>query len=127
MVTAGYYFRLAFQKRKLRRWKRATENHHHRKMGEELAKADLGQGKRTDLVTPRYQVSECPDPTPPPQQTKPTLADIGISKMQSSRYQALASIPADTFEAVVEAHKATGNPISTASVARTSRDTVAQT
>jgi hypothetical protein len=51
-----------------------------RRMGEELAKAELGQGRRTDLVVRDDQVA------------KPTLAEIGISKDQSSRYQHLAAI-----------------------------------
>ena len=33
-------------------------------------------------------------------------------------YQHLAAIPAETFETVVEAHMQTGEPISTASIAR---------
>ncbi|MCI0349196.1 MAG: hypothetical protein L0Z53_07205, partial [Acidobacteriales bacterium] len=30
---------------------------------------------------------------------KPTLSDLGIGKMQSSRWQAIAEIPEETFEA----------------------------
>lgn len=79
-----------------------------RRMGEELAKAELRGGDRKSKVT------SCDFDRP-----NPTLADIGVTKMQSSRYQHLAAIPADTFETVVEAHKAAGEPISTASIART--------
>jgi hypothetical protein len=41
-----------------------------------------------------------------------------VTANQSSRYQHLAAIEEDTFDAVVEAHKRAGEPISTASVAR---------
>lgn len=34
-----------------------------------------------------------------PVQTPPKLSDLGISKMQSSRWQAIASIPEEDFEA----------------------------
>src|SRR3954464_2489265 len=78
-----------------------------RRMGQELADAGLAGGDRSKIPQGDFA------------QAKPTLADIGISANQSSRYQALAAIPGDTFNTVVEAHKQAGEPISAASVART--------
>jgi N6-adenosine-specific RNA methylase IME4 len=78
-----------------------------RRMGQELADAGLAGGDRSKIPQGDFA------------QTKPRLADIGISANQSSRYQALAAIPVDTFDTVVEAHKQAGEPISAASVART--------
>ena len=78
-------------------------------MGEALRDADLKPGRpaaengRPDL----------------PFIFSPTLAEIGVSKDQSSRYQSLADIPdSNYFDAVVEAHAETEVPISAAAVAR---------
>lgn len=46
------------------------------------------------------------------------LSDYGISKMQSSRYQALASIPEDDFEARIEERKAEGEEVTQADMLR---------
>jgi hypothetical protein len=56
-----------------------------RKMGEILTTSERAQGKRTDLVTPSNQVG------------KPTLAELGLSKRESSEAQMLADIPDETF------------------------------
>lgn len=53
-----------------------------RRAGELLTAMEKAQGKRTDLVTRCDQVAD----------DKPTLADLGISKMQSSRWQLEASL-----------------------------------
>ena len=59
-------------------------------MGEELAKAELHAGGRpAALETSRSDLPVF----------APTLAEIGISKDQSSRYQHLAAIPTDVFDA----------------------------
>src|SRR4051812_5321808 len=70
-----------------------------RRMGEELKKADLAKGggdQRSEHRSTR------------PTGENPTLAEIGVSKDQSSRYQHLAAIEENTFDAVVEAHNAAG-------------------
>lgn len=55
----------------------------------------------------------------PTEQLSPlTPAEIGIPNDQSSRFQRLAAIPEGTYEAAVEAHMETGEPISSASIAR---------
>jgi hypothetical protein len=43
----------------------------------------------------------------------PTLEDLGIGRMQSSRYQAIASVPEPVFEEHIEEAKAKGKPITT--------------
>ena len=74
------------------------KNRAERRMGEELAKAE----KATGAAQPGTArgTTRSADPTASPL----TLAEIGITKDQSSRFQKLAAIPEDTYEAVVEAH-----------------------
>jgi hypothetical protein len=77
-------------------------------MGEELRKTELAAGgkpfqKSSSTARPEVAVDR-----------KPTLAEIGITDNQSSRYQKLAAIPEETFEAVIEAHNLADEPISTA-------------
>lgn len=47
-----------------------------------------------------------------------TLADLGVDKMQSSRWQAVARVPAPAFDAYVAARKQHGQEITTADVLR---------
>jgi len=74
-------------------------------MGEELKKAELPKASKGNQYT---------GPVVKADQSKPTLAEIGITKDQSARYQQLAAIPEETFEAVIEAHNLADEPISTA-------------
>lgn len=48
----------------------------------------------------------------------PKLADLGISKMQSSRYQAVASLPQEKFEQHIVETKEAGKELTTADVLR---------
>lgn len=48
----------------------------------------------------------------------PTLAQMGISKDESSRYQQLAAMPADHFETAVATAKATAGEVTTAFMLR---------
>lgn len=48
----------------------------------------------------------------------PTLAEIGVSKHQSSHYQQLAAMPAEHFETAVAAAKATAGEVTTAFMLR---------
>jgi len=60
-----------------------------RKMGEMLKATERARGKRTDLVTQSNQVDE-----------KPTLAELGLKKRESSRAQFIADLPEDVFEEI---------------------------
>jgi N6-adenosine-specific RNA methylase IME4 len=70
-------------------------------------------------------------PTPPPEQPAqaraapsepptppPSLAELGISKMQSSRWQAIAGVPDEAFEDHVAGVKQSGDELTTAGVYR---------
>lgn len=80
-----------------------------RRMGEALREAEVKAGRPKENGSPDIPFS-----------TTPTLADIGISKVQSSRYQQIAAIPKATFETAIEAHKAADEPLSAAAVVRVS-------
>lgn len=78
-----------------------------RKAGEMLAVAAKHEGGRpTETSRIDRQVSP------------PRLADIGISRDQSSRWQAVASIPERTFEAHIAATKDAGEELTTAGLMR---------
>ena len=65
-----------------------------RKAGQLLAKMKKAQGKRTDLVARGDQVDD-----------RQTLSDVGVSKDQSSRWQALADVSQEDFEAALGGEK----------------------
>jgi hypothetical protein len=65
-----------------------------RKAGQLLAKMKKAQGKRTDLVARGDQVDD-----------RQTLSDLSVSKDQSSRWQALANVPEEEFEAALGGEK----------------------
>lgn len=60
-----------------------------RKAGQLLKKMEKAAGKRTDLVARGDQVG------------RKTLSEMGVSKDQSSRWQALADVPEEEFEAAL--------------------------
>ena len=62
-----------------------------RRAGEILKEMPSAQGKRTDLVTACYDVS-----------APPTLSDLEISRIQSSRWQAMADVPRRAGELLKE-------------------------
>jgi N6-adenosine-specific RNA methylase IME4/stage V sporulation protein SpoVS len=78
-----------------------------RRAGEELAASERAPAGRPEIGRADRPISE-----------PPTLAEIGISKDQSARYQRVAAISLDTFEAIIEAHKAVEEPLTSASLAR---------
>ncbi len=57
-----------------------------------------------------------------PNSEAPTLADMGISKMQSSRWQAIASVPEPVFEQHLATVKAAAQELTSAGVFRVSKD-----
>lgn len=70
-----------------------------RKIGELLKETERAKGKRTDLVPKEYQVE------------RPTLADLGLTKKESSNAQFLANLPEEDFDKIkngsMTAHEAT--------------------
>jgi site-specific DNA-methyltransferase (adenine-specific) len=60
----------------------------------------------------------------PPEDDLPTLADLGLSKMQSSRWQTIAAMPEDAFEEHIAKTKARNEELTTASVLRLAKDLV---
>lgn len=54
--------------------------------------------------------------------TAPTLADMGLTRDESSRYQQLAAMPADHFETAVATAKATAGEVTTAFMLRAAKD-----
>lgn len=85
-----------------------------RRMGEELQLAGIGKG-RPEKSRAGRDLSGEPAGTP-------KLSEIGVTFDQSSRYQHLAGIPEETFEAVIEAHKEVDEPLSAASVGRVAEE-----
>lgn len=81
-----------------------------RKGGEKLKETERARGKRTDLVTPCYQVD------------KQTLGEMGITKAQSSRWQAEADIPETVQEDYFEQAKEKEIEITTAGFMREGKD-----
>jgi DNA modification methylase len=51
-----------------------------------------------------------------PRDDTPTLDDLGISKMQSSRWQAIAALPEDEFEEYIQETKGKGDELTTVGV-----------
>lgn len=83
-----------------------------RRMGEALRDAEKAKGAA------REGWNQTPSSSTTAFIAPPTLSEIGITRDQSSRYQQIAAIPRQTFETAIEAHKATGEPLSTAAVVR---------
>ena len=65
-----------------------------RKIGEMLSRTELGRGKRTDLVPSGNQVDD-----------RPILAELGLTKKESSRAQMLAQVNREDFDAVKAGEK----------------------
>ncbi len=80
-----------------------------RKAGELLASMPKNPGEllRGNTVLPRVET--------------PTLSDIGIQKMQSSRWQALAAIPQDLFEEAVSTERGENKLLTTSGILAVAR------
>jgi hypothetical protein len=83
-----------------------------RKAGELLAQA-AARGDRFPAGGPRAKQAESHDATRPA-----TLAEIGITNTQSSRWQSLASMSDEHFEAAVATAKDTAGQVTTAFMLR---------
>lgn len=77
----------------------------------ELLITSAERGERAGKGNPELQMSNG--------STFATLADLGLTRDQSSRYQKLAAMPAEQFETAVETAKATAGAVSTAGLLRT--------
>ncbi len=74
-----------------------------RRAGELIRELDLARGKRTDLVPRRDQVNG-----------KKTLAELGINKNESSRWQQVASLSQRVFEKHISDSKRCGRELTSA-------------
>lgn len=86
-----------------------------RRIGEILIDMDKNTGTQGQLVGPGVIGGSV---VIPPIDEKPTLADMGISKVQSSHWQQIAAIPEETFEAHLSASKQADEELTTAGMLR---------
>lgn len=80
-----------------------------RRIGEMTREMPKAQGARTDL-TSSHDVTK-----------KKALKDAGFNKMQASRFEAIASLPEETFEAHVARVKANNEELTTVGMAKLAR------
>lgn len=85
-----------------------------RKAGEMLARMPKNEGAK-GTGSNQYEVRSL-DVTAPP-----TLEELGIEKMQSSRWQTIASLPVEVFEEHITETKAEGRELTTAGVIRVAK------
>lgn len=85
-----------------------------RKAGEMLAKMPKNKGADGSISTGNSVLPVMDD--------APTLSDLGIEKMQSSRWQTIARLPEDEFEEHIAETKAERKELTTASVLRIARE-----
>lgn len=78
-------------------------------IGSELSEMNLGQGKRTDLVT------ECDEVE------KPTLSQLGVSRMQSHRWQAEAAVPEEDFTEWMQEIRDSGKQLTSGALVKLGR------
>lgn len=86
-----------------------------RKAGEMLRKA-AERGQRATVATGVERGAN--RHSSQPATSVPTLAEIGVTKSESSRYQQLAAMPDDHFETAVATAKATAGEVTTAFMLR---------
>lgn len=83
------------------------------KLLKEMPKASGGQPYQNEKPTGNTML--------PVENNTPTLADIGITKMQSSRFQAVADIPEDIFETQIAETKANQEELTTKQLLATAK------
>lgn len=84
----------------------------------ELLRDSAQRGERVTHRDARWGDSESQDAT-----RKPTLADIGVTKDQSARWQSLASMTPEHFETAVATAKETAGQVTTAFMLREAQKT----
>lgn len=101
------------------RWATEIKVRAERRAGEMLRQsAELGERARGDGSINQHNRASHAD--------TPTLADLGVSPMQSSRWQTLAAMSADHFEAAVETAKETAGEVTTAYLLREAKKEIAE-
>lgn len=83
-----------------------------RRAGELLAEMPKAKGGQP------YQEQPTGNTVKPVETTTPTLTDLGISKAQSSRWQSIASLPEEVFEAEIAKTRAEKEELTTAGLLR---------
>lgn len=83
-----------------------------RRAGELLHEQELSKGGRPSDNQLQAVTGFCP----------PTLADLGIDKAQSHRWQAMADVPEETFEQHIATVKARGDELTSAGVLRIAKE-----
>ena len=78
----------------------------------ELLRVTAERGERAVAGEPVTQMSKRATSAPP------TLADMGLTRDESSRYQRLAAMPAEHFETAVESAKAAAGEVTSAHMLR---------
>lgn len=89
-----------------------------RRVGQLLAATQLNAGARGSGAN---QHQAAPQEVRSPEATAPRLAELGVSKSQSSRWQAVAALPDDAFESHVAGAKARGRDLSVSAVLSAAR------
>lgn len=84
-----------------------------RKAGEMLARMPKNEGERGQFTGSNIMLH--------PEEVPPTLADLGIERMQSSRWQTIASLPEDLFEEHIQEVKAEGKELTSAGLVRVAK------
>jgi hypothetical protein len=87
-----------------------------RRLGEMLIEQKNGEGLATGTRGQKLTRVSGGAIAEPPENDKPTLADIGISKKLSSRAQSLAAIPAEDFEVTLDEHRAQQQAVTVATM-----------
>jgi hypothetical protein len=92
------------------KWRKPKQDGHRKA----VASCDRFSRRAGELLAEREPAKTGPKPelgdTVSPNPEAPTLADLGISKKQSSRWQAVASVPEPVFEQHIAETKSAGFP-----------------
>lgn len=90
------------------------------RLGAELSRLDKASGTRGQLIGRGIIGGNLmlPPNRGAPNMPPPTLAELGISKMQSSRWQTVAAIPHERIRRYIAEIKASGEELTTAAVLR---------
>lgn len=88
-----------------------------RRCGELTRVMDTAQGARRDLTTSSHAATKSKDEQ---------LSDVGLTRQEAHRYEALAAMPAEHFETAVATAKATAGEVTTAFMLRAAKGATSQ-